>query len=444
MQPKKRKIANLITALIIVLIVLAGLVVVGLRQGWFDSRDPAQAPVVIQVSGTAELERSGIASPLEEELSLREGDLITTDPGTSVTIQWGESSLQLDEESQAFLSNDGGSYIISIAGGQLFVQAEESSPVSVGFGGQHCTLSAAVADLAVGEGDETLYLLAGTLSLDGTAYSQGQALIWAREELRSLDFEAGDLDDFCLTAALKAADSHTLICSREELEQLLSEREAQRQAEIQSQLAPEQAQDAVEPEASDAQAETGETADGAGSQPEEASQTTSTQAPAEGQSQEQDTADTPEAQTPPAQAPAPELEPEPEPKSTCTISIRCDTILNNMDSLDPAKSAYVPSSGVILSATTVEFSDGETAYDILQRACSSAGIQLEASYTPGYGSYYIEGINNIYEFDCGPESGWMYQVNGQFLSYGSSSYTVSQGDSIVFCYTCTGLGSDLS
>ena len=105
MQPKKRKIANLITALIVVLIVLAGLVVVGLRQGWFDSRDPAQAPVVIQVSGTAELERSGIASPLEEELSLREGDLITTDPGTSVTIPWGESSLQLDEESQAFLSS---------------------------------------------------------------------------------------------------------------------------------------------------------------------------------------------------------------------------------------------------------------------------------------------------------------------------------------------------
>ena len=200
----------------------------------------------------------------------------------------------------------------------------------------------------------------------------------------------------------------------------------------------------MEPETSDAQAETGETADGASSQPEEASETTSTQAPAEGQSQEQDTADTPEAQTPPAQAPAPEPEPEPEPKSTCTISIRCDTILNNMDSLDPAKSAYVPSSGVILSATTVEFSEGETAYDILQRACSSAGIQLEASYTPGYGSYYIEGINNIYEFDCGPESGWMYQVNGQFLSYGSSSYTVSQGDSIVFCYTCTGLGSDLS
>ena len=138
----------------------------------------------------------------------------------------------------------------------------------------------------------------------------------------------------------------------------------------------------MEPEASDAQAETGETADGAGSQPEEASQTTSTQAP-EGQSQEQDTADAPEAQTPPCPGPPRRSLNRAGPKSTCTISIRCDTILNNMDSLDPAKSAYVPSSGVILSATTVEFSDGETAYDILQRACSSAGIQLEASYTRG-------------------------------------------------------------
>ena len=34
-------------------------------------------------------------------------------------------------------------------------------------------------------------------------------------------------------------------------------------------------------------------------------------------------------------------------------------------------------------------------------------IQLEFSYTPLYASYYIEGINHLYEFDVGPESGWM-------------------------------------
>ena len=139
----------------------------------------------------------------------------------------------------------------------------------------------------------------------------------------------------------------------------------------------------------------------------------------------------------------PEPEPEPEEKSTCTISVRCDTILNNMDSLDPDKAGYVPSSGILLSKTTVTISDGDSAYDVLKRACSAAGLQLEASYTAAYGSYYVEGIGHLYEFDCGPESGWMYKVNGWFPNYGCSSYTVSDGDNIVFCYTCNGLGADV-
>ena len=37
----------------------------------------------------------------------------------------------------------------------------------------------------------------------------------------------------------------------------------------------------------------------------------------------------------------------------------------------------------------------------------------------------------------------MYKVNGWFPNYGCSSYTVSDGDNIVFCYTCNGLGADV-
>ena len=132
-----------------------------------------------------------------------------------------------------------------------------------------------------------------------------------------------------------------------------------------------------------------------------------------------------------------------EPKNICTITIRCDTILSNMDNLDPAKAGYVPSSGVILSTKTVVFEDGETVFDVLKRVCSACGIQLEYSWTPMYDSYYIEGINNLYEFDCGFESGWMYKVNGWFPNYGCSSYTLKDGDSIVWYYTCNGLGADV-
>ena len=60
-----------------------------------------------------------------------------------------------------------------------------------------------------------------------------------------------------------------------------------------------------------------------------------------------------------------------------------------------------------------------------------------------YDSYYIEGINNLYEFDCGSESGWMYKVNGWFPNYGCSAYPLKDGDVIVWCYTCNGLGADV-
>lgn len=131
------------------------------------------------------------------------------------------------------------------------------------------------------------------------------------------------------------------------------------------------------------------------------------------------------------------------PAQTCTIEVRCDTILDNMGDLAPGKSSCVPGNGVILAASTVRFAQGDTVLDVLKAAASATGLQLEYSYTPGYGSYYVEGINNLYEFDCGNESGWMYKVNGWFPNYGCSEYQVRDGDVIVWCYTCKGYGADL-
>jgi GH25 family lysozyme M1 (1,4-beta-N-acetylmuramidase) len=91
----------------------------------------------------------------------------------------------------------------------------------------------------------------------------------------------------------------------------------------------------------------------------------------------------------------------------------------------------------------VEFDEGETVFDVLVRICERLGIQIEYSWTPMYNSYYVESINHLYEMDCGPESGWMYKVNGWFPNYGCSSYTVENGDNIVWCYTCKGLGADV-
>ena len=57
-------------------------------------------------------------------------------------------------------------------------------------------------------------------------------------------------------------------------------------------------------------------------------------------------------------------------------------------------------------------------------------------------SAYVEGINNLYEFDVGSLSGWMYNVNGWYPNYGCSRYQVKDGDVVEWRYTCD-LGYDL-
>ena len=121
---------------------------------------------------------------------------------------------------------------------------------------------------------------------------------------------------------------------------------------------------------------------------------------------------------------------------TCTFSIDCATILNNLDLLDPNKLEMVPSGGTILATTTVTFYAGESVFDVLQRICRERGIHMEAEWTPIYNSAYVEGIHNLYEFDCGFQSGWMYSVNGWYPNYGASRYALKQGDVVQWRYTC--------
>ena len=67
---------------------------------------------------------------------------------------------------------------------------------------------------------------------------------------------------------------------------------------------------------------------------------------------------------------------------------------------------------------------------------------MEASWTPIYNSAYIEGIHNLYEFDCGNLSGWMYRVNGWYPNYGCSRYQLENGDVVEWRFTCD-LGKDI-
>lgn len=127
---------------------------------------------------------------------------------------------------------------------------------------------------------------------------------------------------------------------------------------------------------------------------------------------------------------------------SCTISISCATILNNLDLCDPEKVELVPEDGWILKPITVTFYEGESVFNVLQRTCKQQKIHMEFEDTPMYNSAYIEGIHNLYEFDVGELSGWMYRVNGWFPNYGCSRYQLQDGDTVEWVYTCD-LGADV-
>lgn len=124
------------------------------------------------------------------------------------------------------------------------------------------------------------------------------------------------------------------------------------------------------------------------------------------------------------------------------LSVSVKTLLDKKDKMNSEKWDLVPKDGWIFTAQKVEFFEGESAFNVLLREMKKNKIHMEFIMTPLYNSNYIQGIGNLYEFDCGELSGWMYAVNKQSPNFGSSNYTLKDGDIVELLYTCD-LGRDL-
>lgn len=129
-----------------------------------------------------------------------------------------------------------------------------------------------------------------------------------------------------------------------------------------------------------------------------------------------------------------------------TMSIDCSVILDNMDSLPDSlkKSNLLPVDGIMLPKMSFEVKTNKSVFDLLIKGTKQNKIQMEYSGNPdgGISSVYIKSIGHLYEFSCGPLSGWMFRVNGEFAGNDASGHTLTAGDEVEWIFTCD-LGKDV-
>ena len=422
---KKKTIYNIIMFTVIAAIAAAAVLLVGRHKGWFDKPTPADDATAITVTvrkGLSNFTRSGIASELSGETTLRQGDVVSVTSGY-VSTRVGGCHLLLSPGSKLEITSAEPTDLqVRLVTGEAFCQATDAS-VTLLYGTHAAKLQSAVFVCTVRTGSETVYVLGGSVSDGVNTFSTGKAGSYVGQELSVQNLDLRALSSFALECMLGCEEE--MFCSADEVKSVLTSRK----------VVPE----VIKP----VEEKPDNTSPSGGKDPSNGSGSGTSTTPDPDNSSKPGNSSKPDNSTDPDNSSKPDDPPKPETKMSCTIEIRCDTILNNMQDLKPGLDVYVPDSGTILPTTTITFTEGETVFDVLKRICDARGIQIEYSYTPMYGSYYVEGINNLYEFDCGQQSGWMYKVNGWFPNYGCSKYILDAGDEIVWCYTCKGLGTDV-
>ncbi len=461
-----KKAFNIIMVVAAALIVAVGVFAVfNLKGNAAQSENGASTVTITAKTGNVNIERGGIGYSLQQGDVLRDGDIIETLSGASATLQAeGAGRVVLDQNTEAVVrpAGESGSGSASSSGaalgadsasasgaaadptfvlnaGSAFVTCDDAEKSVLAFRTAYGSYTAqdGVCAVAAHDGSDAVQVLAGTVREEAAQSSTESGRVIGAVVSTSGDSAVAtfsetklrwsDMSDFALRSAIEAAQSRTLCFSLDELQKTLDARSsisasatASAQAlgadgTLNTSTAGDQSQDgaaALDGSAASDRAGTGSSAGGENQNGTSAAAGTA----ASGNSGVA--------------------------ISTCTIQIRCDTVLNNKGNLTAGKDAYVPANGSILAASAIQIADGDTIYDVLKAACAAAGLQLEYSWTPAYDSYYIEGINNLYEFDCGSGSGWIIRLNGWSIDQGVSKVSVSNGDFISIDYTCQ-YGEDL-
>ena len=88
--------------------------------------------------------------------------------------------------------------------------------------------------------------------------------------------------------------------------------------------------------------------------------------------------------------------------------------------------------GFILTDYAVSLNESDTVFDATFNACKDNNILMSSRGLSA--ARYVEGIADLYEFDYGPMSGWVFYVNDDSASKSSGVYELNEGDKIRWEY----------
>ena len=102
------------------------------------------------------------------------------------------------------------------------------------------------------------------------------------------------------------------------------------------------------------------------------------------------------------------------------------------DSHKASMSIQMDDGSFILANTLIDFETGDSVLSVLIKIGKENAIPVVFSGSKK--NAYIEGINNIFEFDQGASSGWIYKVNGETPMRSCGAYEIQPKDEIEWIY----------
>lgn len=111
----------------------------------------------------------------------------------------------------------------------------------------------------------------------------------------------------------------------------------------------------------------------------------------------------------------------------------CSGVNTETDEIKASISIYVEDEDrFILEEAEITAKEGTTVFDVLKDVTKENKIHMDFEQTAM--SSYVKGIDNLYTFDKGELSGWLFYVNGKSATRGADQTEVNNGDKIEWIF----------